>query len=71
MVTDTYAHTNNEARRILAQKMDQDFFRGSKKAVSPIPSEIDEEISHAIQIVTENPDVAKLIIALSQHPPGT
>lgn len=70
MVTDTYAHTNNEERRILAQKMDQSFFQGTTKDTSSPASEIDERLSHAIQIVTKNPDIANLIIALSEHPSG-
>ena len=62
MVTDLYAHTNTEDRRRLAQKMDQDFFQGSKQPVSDGEAP-EDETSQAMRLLQENPDMAKLIIA--------
>lgn len=62
MVTDLYAHMNTEDRRRLAQKMEQDFFQGSKQPISSSePSEGDT--ARALRLLQENPDMAKLIIA--------
>ena len=63
MVTDLYAHTHNEDRRRLAQKVDEDFFQKR-------PSETKKAAAHeadlAYQLLQENPDIAKLIIATLQ-----
>lgn len=63
MVTDLYAHTHNEDRQRLAQKVDEDFFQkrpsGTKKASA-------EEADLAYQLLQDNPDIAKLIIATLQ-----
>lgn len=62
MVTDLYAHMNTEDRRRLAQKMEQDFFQGSKQPISS--SEPPEgDTARALRLLQENPDMAKLIIA--------
>ena len=63
MVTDLYAHTHNEDRRRLAQKVDEDFFQKR-------PSEAKKAVAHeadlAYQLLQDNPDIAKLIIATLQ-----
>ena len=63
MVTDLYAHTHNEDRRRLAQKVDEDFFQkcpnSGKKAAA-------DEAELAYQLLQNNPDIAKLIIATLQ-----
>ena len=63
MVTDLYAHTHNEDRRRLAQKVDEDFFQKrpskNKKAAA-------HEADLAYQLLQDNPDIAKLIIATLQ-----
>ena len=60
MVTDLYAHTHNEDRRRLAQKVDEDFFQ---KRPSETKKEAADEARLAYQLLQENPDIAKLIIA--------
>ena len=62
MVTDLYAHTNTEDRRRLAQKMEQDFFQGSKQSASDDKAP-EAETAQAMRLLQENPDMAKLIIA--------
>lgn len=63
MVTDLYAHTHNEDRRRLAQKVETDFFQkhpsSTKKAAT-------DEAALAYQLLQENPDIAKLLIATLQ-----
>ena len=63
MVTDLYAHTHNEDRRRLAQKVDEDFFQKR-------PSETKKAAAHeadlAYQLLQDNPNIAKLIIATLQ-----
>ena len=62
MVTDLYAHMNTEDRRRLAQKMEQDFFQGSKQPVSDVkPPE--DDATQALRLLQANPAMAKLIIA--------
>ena len=60
MVTDLYAHTHNEDRRRLAQKVEEDFFQ---KRPSEAKKEAADEAALAYQLLQENPDIAKLIIA--------
>ena len=62
MVTDLYAHTNTEDRRRLAQKMEQDFFQGSRQPTSDDKAPTDDT-AQALRLLQENPDMAKLIIA--------
>lgn len=62
MVTDLYAHMNTEDRRRLAQKMEQDFFQGRKQATTTETTP-EDEAAHAMRLLRENPDMAKLIIA--------
>ena len=62
MVTDLYAHMNTEDRRRLAQKMEQDFFQGSKQPVSNSEPPKDDT-AQVLLLLQENPDMTKLIIA--------
>lgn len=74
MVTDLYAHINNEDRRKLAQKMEQDFFQGSKEgscAQAPACAQAPEnEAALALRLLQENPDMARLVIAALGGKPG-
>lgn len=63
MVTDLYAHTHNEDRRRLAQKVDEDFFQ---KRSSEVKKAAADEADLAYQLLQDNPDIAKLIIATLQ-----
>lgn len=63
MVTDLYAHTHNEDRRRLAQKVDEDFFQ---KRQSETNTAAVDEATLAYQLLQSNPDIAKLIIATLQ-----
>lgn len=63
MVTDLYAHTHNEDRRRLAQKVDEDFFQ---KRPSEAKKAAADEADLAYQLLQDNPDIAKLIIATLQ-----
>ena len=63
MVTDIYAHTYTEDRRHLAQKMDQEFFRGCKQQPAPDIKAADDEAAQALRLLQENPAMVKLIIA--------
>lgn len=60
MVTDLYAHTNHEARRQLAQKVEQDFFR----QVSPSTPILDSDLDNAIHLMKNNPELAKLLMSM-------
>ncbi len=64
MVTDLYAHTNNEERRRLAEKVEADFFQ--KRADVPQKKPLDNSAKQAYRLLQENPDIAKLIIATLQ-----
>ena len=64
MVTDLYAHTNNEERRRLAEKVESDFFQ--KRADTPQEKPMDDAVGLAYRLLQENPDIAKLIIATLQ-----
>lgn len=60
MVTDQYGHTHNEDRQLLARKVDKEFFQRhpseSKKTEA-------DEAALAYQLLQNNPNIAKLIIA--------
>ena len=63
MVTDLYAHINHGDRIRLAQKMDKDFFQNctaEKKNAAADEAEL------AYQLLQNNPDIAKLLIAAMQ-----
>ena len=64
MVTDLYAHTHNEDRRRLAQKVEEDFFQ---KRPSETKKAAANETDLAYRLLQENPDIAKLIIATLQN----
>ena len=64
MVTDLYAHTNNEERRRLAEKVETNFFQ--KRADTPQEKPLDNTAEQAYRLLQENPDIAKLIIATLQ-----
>ena len=64
MVTGLYAHTNNEERRRLAEKVEADFFQ--KRADVPQKKPLDNSAEQAYRLLQENPDIAKLIIATLQ-----
>lgn len=64
MVTDLYAHTNNEERRRLAEKVESDFFQ--KRADTSQEKPMDDAAGLAYRLLQENPDIAKLIIATLQ-----
>lgn len=58
MVTDVYSHTFDKERRTLAQKLEEEFFQKNKKAAD------DETIGVACQLLLDNPELAKLLIAM-------
>ena len=63
LVTDLYAHINHGDRIRLAQKMDKDFFQNctaEKKNAAADEAEL------AYQLLQNNPDIAKLLIAAMQ-----
>lgn len=62
MVTEVYAHTNNDERKILAQKMEQGFF----EKPTPAPDESIPELNQALELMKNNPAAAKLLIAALQ-----
>lgn len=64
MVTDLYAHTNNEERRRLAEKVETDFFQ--KRADTPQEKSLDNAAEQAYRLLQGNPDIARLIIATLQ-----
>ena len=67
MVTDLYAHANTEDRRLLAQKVEQDFFQKQGRAETSIGQSAttgsDEDTATALQLLQSNPDMVKFIIA--------
>ena len=60
MVTEVYAHTNNEERLLLAQKVDENFFQ------TPIPETLAPtgEMQKVLQILAEKPELVKLLAAM-------
>lgn len=60
MVTDLYAHTCNDDRRRLAQKMDEDFFQ--KRGAEGKKAD-ENETARALELLQKNPALAKLLIA--------
>ena len=63
MVTDLYAHTHNEDRRRLAQKVEEDFFQKRPAGTKQVA---DDKADIAYQLLQDHPDIAKLIIAALQ-----
>ena len=62
MVTDLYAHTSNEDRRLLAKKVEQKFFRHEN--TKPKEKTAVDEAQKAYQLLLEKPEMAKLIITM-------
>ena len=60
MVTEVYAHTNNEERLLLAQKVDENFFQ------TPTPGAFAPtgEMQKVLQILAEKPELVKLLAAM-------
>ena len=60
MVTEVYAHTNNEERLLLAQKVDEHFFQ------TPTPGAFAPtgEMQKVLQILAEKPELVKLLAAM-------
>ena len=60
MVTEVYAHTNNEERQLLAQKVDENFFQ------TPTPGAFapTSEMQKVFQILAEKPELVKLLAAM-------
>lgn len=67
MVTDLYAHADTEDRRLLAQKVEQDFFQrrngGKTQNVQEPASGCTDDTALALKLLQSNPDMAKLIVA--------
>ena len=60
MVTEVYAHTNNEERLLLAQKVDENFFQTpTLGAFAPTG-----EMQKVLQILAEKPELVKLLAAM-------
>lgn len=64
MVTDLYAHTNNDERKMLAQKVERDFFGKSSQKQSQ--SNQAPDIDQALELMKKNPALAKLLVAALQ-----
>ena len=60
MVTEVYAHTNNEERQLLAQKVDEKFFQKPLLEAAPPASEMQK----VLQILAEKPELMKLLAAM-------
>ena len=60
MVTEVYAHTNNEERLLLAQKVDENFFQ------TPTPGAFapTSEMQKVLQILAEKPELVRLLAAM-------
>mgnify|MGYP004674781193 FL=1 len=59
-VTEVYAHTNNEERLLLAQKVDENFFQ------TPTPGAFapTSEMQKVLQILAEKPELVRLLAAM-------
>ena len=60
MVTEVYAHTNNEERQLLAQKVDEKFFQKPLLEAAPPAGEMQK----VLQILAEKPELVKLLAAM-------
>ena len=62
MVTEVYAHTNNEERLLLAQKVDENFFQ------TPTPGAFapTSEMQKVLQILAEKPELVRLLAAMQR-----
>lgn len=66
MVTDLYAHTCNDDRRRLAQKMEERFFQKPQAAEKKAP---ESDMDAALELLKNNPAITKLLIAALQNQP--
>ena len=70
MVTDVYAHTHDDVRRTLAQKVESDFFHKEKPEVATsqaeVQPEVDPSVSQAMKLLEKNPNLAQLLLAATQ-----
>lgn len=62
MVTEIYAHMEDADRLTLAQKMEQEFFQRSSRTSEPAAS--DGTIQEALLLLTQKPELAKILLAL-------
>lgn len=62
MVTEVYSHMQDEDRRVLAQKMETQFFQ--KQAHGETAPQPDGMIEMAHRLLEDNPELAKLLLAL-------
>ena len=62
MVTEIYAHMQDADRLTLAQKMEQEFFQRGRSNSEPATA--DSTINEALKLLTQKPELAKLLIAL-------
>ena len=60
MVTEVYAHTNNEERQLLAQKVDENFFQTPTPGAFALTSEMQK----VLQILAEKPELVRLLAAM-------
>lgn len=60
MVTEVYAHTNNEERLLLAQKVDENFFQTPTPGAFALTSEMQK----VLQILAEKPELVRLLAAM-------
>ena len=60
MVTEVYAHTNNEERLLLAQKVDENFFQKPLLEAAPPAGEMQK----VLQVLAERPEMVKLLAAM-------
>ena len=63
MVTDIYSHIMDYDRQNLAQMVDRDFFSANSQ---PPKSPEDESVAQLIRMVEKKPDIAKLLLQMSQ-----
>lgn len=61
-----YAHTNNEERQLLAQKVDEKFFQKPLLEAAPPAGEMQK----VLQILAEKPELMKLLAAMQRGARG-
>lgn len=62
MVTEVYSHMQDEDRRVLARKVENQFFQKNSQTVPETPQDSDVAQAHAL--LESNPELAKLLLAL-------
>ena len=68
MVTDQYAHIIDGSRRDLAKQLDREFFQRTNLPASSVSPSQDDYMQTALQLLKANPDLAKLIAAMTLSP---